>query len=139
MTLAMMSLALLQDDAGLPPRQRLVALLLAIAMLVTILELVRRRRLREEYSVVWVLTALALLVLAFEYRILIWLTGVIGAAVPNSTLFFGGILFLMLLCLQFSVRLSRLTYRMRKLTRQVALLQEELNSKKSSKPGDEAE
>lgn len=87
----------------------------------------------------WVLTAIALLVLAFEYRILVWLTGVIGAAVPNSTLFFGGILFLMLLCLQFSMRLSRLTYRMRKLTRQVALLQEELNAKQNDDPGDASE
>lgn len=124
-------LGFLQSEA-LPPRQRLVAILLAIGMLVTILELVRRRRLREEYSVVWVVTAVALLVLAFNYDILVWLTGVIGAAVPNSTLFFGGILFLMLLCLQFSVRLSRLTYRMRKLTRQVALLQEELAEQRAA-------
>lgn len=119
------------EDAALPPRQRLVAILLATAMLVTILELVRRRRLREEYSVVWVVTAVLLLILAFNYRILVWLTAAIGAAVPNSTLFFGGILFLMLLCLQFSVRLSRLTYRMRKLTRQVALMQEELQDFRS--------
>lgn len=126
-----------QAEAALPPRQRLVAILLAVTMLVTILELVRRRRLREEYSVVWVVTAVALLVLAFNYRILVWVTGVIGAAVPNSTLFFGGLLFLMLLCLQFSVRLSRLTYRMRKLTRQVALLQEEIAEKRDDAQRDE--
>ncbi|MCB9883379.1 MAG: DUF2304 domain-containing protein [Planctomycetes bacterium] len=127
------------EDTALPPRQRLVAILLAIGMLVTILELVRRRRLREEYSVVWVVTAVALLVLAFNYHILVWLTGVIGAAVPNSTLFFGGILFLMLLCLQFSVRLSRLTYRMRKLTRQVALLQEELHELRDGRSDESAQ
>lgn len=122
-----------QADTALPPRQRIVAIVLALTILVTILELVRRRRLREEYSVVWVVTAVALLILAFNYRILVWMTGLIGAAVPNSTLFFGGLLFLMLLCLQFSVRLSRLTYRLRKLTRQVSLLQEELREERRAR------
>ena len=45
---------------------------------------------------------------------------------------------LMLLCLQFSVRLSRLTYRMRKLTRQVALLQEELAEQRAATEEDAA-
>ena len=113
-------------DAALPPRQKLVAIVLASVMLLAVLELVRRRKLREEYSVLWILTAVALLVLALNYRILIWTTKLIGAAVPNSTLFFGGILFVMLLCLQFSIRLSRLTYRMRNLTRRLALLEKEV-------------
>lgn len=111
-------------------RQKLVAVLLAVVILFTVLELVRRRKLREEYSVVWVVTALALLVLALNRSILVLLTELIGAAVPNSALFFGGLLFLMLLGLQFSIRLSRLTYRMRQVTRRVALLEEELRESK---------
>ena len=67
-----------------------------------------------------------LLVLALNRDGLIWLSSLIGATTPNTTLFFGALVFLMLLGLQFSVRLSRLPYRMRKLTRQVGLLEEEL-------------
>lgn len=120
---------LAQDDPVLPvdhSRQTLVAILLAVSMLLVVLELIRRRRLREEYSLLWIGTALALLVLALNRDVLIWLSSLIGATTPNTTLFFGALVFLMLLGLQFSVRLSRLTYRMRKLTRQVGLLEEEL-------------
>ena len=128
----------LHDELTLPPRQKLVAIVLASAMLLVVLELVRRRKLREEYSLLWVVTALALLLLALNYKILVWVTGVIGAAVPNSTLFFGGILFLMLLCLQFSIRVSRLTYRMRSLSRRLALLEEAIERQRhaSTEEGD---
>lgn len=118
------SVPLLAPDLG---RQKLVAIALAVGMLLIVLELVRRRKLREEYSVLWVITAVALLVVALNRAVLVWLTDLIGAAVLNSTLFFGGLLFLMLLCLQFSIRLSRLTYRVRNLTRRIALLEEERN------------
>ncbi len=121
----------------IPPRQRLVAILVSILILLGVLELVRQRKLREEYSALWVLTALGLLVLALNYRILVWLTHLIGAALPTSTLFFGGLIFLMLLALQFSVRLSRLTYRSRSLTRRVALLEEELRELKRRIPDEE--
>ncbi len=125
----------------LPPRQRVVAVLVSILILLGVLELVRQRKLREEYSALWVVTALGLLVLALNYRILVWFTHLIGAVLPTSTLFFGGLVFLMLLALQFSVRLSRLTYRSRSLTRRMALLEEELRELKQRLPeeGEEME
>jgi len=107
-------------------RQRLMAVLLAVTVLIVVLELIRRRKLREEYSVLWVVTAVGLIVLALNPGVLEWLSRLVGAATPNTTLFFGALVFLMLIGLQFSIRLSRLTYRLRKLTRQVALLDEEL-------------
>lgn len=116
----------LSEGTDLPTRQRLVAAILAGAMLLAVIELVRQRKLREEYSVLWVVTALGLLFLALNYGFLIWLTHLIGGVLPTSTLFFGGILFLMLLSLQFSVRLTRITTRMRQLARKCALLEQRL-------------
>ncbi len=110
----------------LPGRQRLVAILLALGILLTVLELVRQRKLREEYSALWLATAGFLLLLAIEYRVLLWITDLIGAVLPTSTLFFGGLVFLILLSLQFSVRLSRLTYRSRAQTRRIAFLEERI-------------
>ncbi len=121
----------------LPTRQRVVAVLVSILILLGVLELVRQRKLREEYSALWVVTALGLLVLALNYRILVWFTHLIGAVLPTSTLFFGGLVFLMLLALQFSVRLSRLTYRSRSITRRMALLEEELRELKRRFPEEE--
>jgi hypothetical protein len=110
----------------LTTRQRVVAILVAVGMLALVVEMVRRRKLREEYSWLWVITAAVLLVLALCYPLLLWLTQLVGAAAPPSALFFGGLLFVMVLSLTFSVRLSSLTVRTRKLAQRMAMLEEEL-------------
>jgi hypothetical protein len=116
-----------QEIPDLPERQRIVAIIIAAAILVLVLELVRRRSLREEYSVLWVVTAVLMLVLALNYRLLVWVAHLIGAVQPQSALFFGALVFVALISLQFSVRLSRLTQRTRTLTQRLALLEEELH------------
>lgn len=110
----------------LPDRQRAVALVLAGGLVALTFELVRRRKLREEYSWVWVATALVLAVLALQQDLLLTISRWIGSANVVSTLFFGGFLFVLALLLQVSVRLSRLTHRHRTLGQRMALLEEEL-------------
>ncbi|HEX6812969.1 MAG TPA: DUF2304 domain-containing protein [Planctomycetota bacterium] len=118
--------AWLRDLEPLPERQRLVALLIAGGMVVLIFELVRRRKLREEYSWVWVITAAGLALLALYQDLLLTLSQWVGSSNAVSTLFFGALLFLLALVLQFSVRLSRLTHRHRTLGQRLALLEEEV-------------
>jgi len=120
------------QSTDLPIRQRVLAAVLAGVMLLAVIELVRQRKLREEYSVLWVITALGLLFLAIDYGFLVWLTHLLGGVLPTSTLFFGGILFLMLLSLQFSVRLTRNTTRMRQLARKCALLEQRIEELEGS-------
>ena len=111
---------------SLPLRQKIVAIILAVAILVVILELVRRRKLREEYSILWLLTGGFLLIVALSYPLLTGITKMIGAALPTSTLFFGGLIFLILVCLQFSVRLSAITRKLKWLNQKIALLEQTL-------------
>ena len=111
---------------GLPGHQQWVALALASAMLLVVVELVRKRKLREEYSLIWIATGLTLMVLAWQYPLLDHFRRFIGAVEPTSALFFGALVFLMLVALQFSVRLSKLTWRNRMLSQRVALLDREL-------------
>jgi len=108
-------------------RQRFVALAIAIGVLLFVLELVRRRKLREEYSWVWIGTSVALIVLAISNDLLVTLSQWVGAASPVSTLFFGAFVFLLALVLQYSVRLSRLTHRHRTLAQRLALLEQEVS------------
>ena len=121
------------DLEPMPERQRLVALLFAAALVVLIFELVRRRKLREEYSWVWVTTACCLAVLALQQDVLITLSQWIGSASAVSTLFFGAFLFVLALLLQVSVRLSRLTHRHRTLGQRMALLEEEVGRLRGEK------
>lgn len=101
---------------------RIIAIGGSAALLLFIIELVRRRRLKEEYSVLWVLTALVLLVLASWGGLLRSLTHGIGAISQASTLYFFGILFVIFLLLHFSLRVSDLERRVLSLTQELALL-----------------
>ncbi len=119
---------------ALPARQKTVAVVIALGILVVILELVRRRKLREEYAALWLLTGILLLLLAWNYSLLLWLTRLVGAVMPVSTLLFLGILFLLLVSLQFSVRLSTTTRRLKELNQKLAILEAELRSHLESPP-----
>ena len=120
-------IALQERLQPLPERQTVLAIVLAVAMLVVVVELVRKRKLREEYSLVWVGTAAVLILLALKQDLIIELSKLFGAADSSSTLFFLALVFLMLLSLQFSVRMSKLTFRNKVLTQRIALLERELD------------
>ena len=64
------------------------------------------------------------------------LTHAVGAWAPSSTLFFFGELFLLVLCLNYAVRLSRLTLDVKLLAQQLALLRAELGAAASTTPDD---
>lgn len=110
----------------LPTHHRVVAIILAVVMLLGVIELVRKRKLREEYSAIWALTAVLLLALALEPRLLNLFQQAIGAVLATNALFFGALIFLMLVALQFSVHLSKLTFRVKALSQRLALLEKDL-------------
>ena len=103
-------------------RIRLITIAAAIAVLILIVELVRRRKLKEEYSLLWVLTAALLVVLSIWYGLLVKLTHFIGGTVPSSTLFFFGLVFVVSLLLHFSIRISLLERRITSLVQEIGLL-----------------
>lgn len=117
---------------ALPTHHRVVAIILAVAMLIGVIELVRKRKLREEYSAIWTLTAIMLLALALEPRLLALFQQAIGAVFATNALFFGALVFLMLVALQFSVHLSKLTFRIKALSQCLALLEKDLETMEKS-------
>lgn len=118
-------------------RQKILAAVFGIALLVVIVELVRRRRLKEEYSLLWIVAGLAVAAVGLNYRLLEGITQLIGAGWTSSTLFFFGIFFLMALALQFSVKISSLETRVKNLTQELALLRADAaRSSESTSPPD---
>lgn len=103
---------------------RITAIIGSLVLLVFIVELVRRRRLKEEYSVLWVATALVLLALASWSGLLRNLTHLIGAISQASTIYFFSLIFVVFLLLHFSVRVSSLERRVVVLLQELALLAE---------------
>ena len=106
----------------MPTRQIVVFLALILVLFVAILEVARRRVLRVEYSWLWIASCLTTVLLILRYDLLVKLTDFVGAVVPTSTLFFLCILYLALLCLHYSIRISALTHQVKDLAQEVALL-----------------
>lgn len=110
----------------MPLKQQLFALFVCIGVFLFTLDMVRRKKLREEYSLLWLLTSVGMFVLVFKYAWLVSLTELIGAVLPTTTLFIGALIFLTLIAVQFSIKISRLTEQMKNLTQENAILANEV-------------
>lgn len=119
------------------PTQRIFAILTSLATLGLILELVRRRRLKEEYSFLWIATAVGMLFLSAWYGLIERVTHLIGAVTVTTTLFLFGLLFLLLISVHYSMVISRLTQQVRRLTQELAILSAERDAQTGGedKPG----
>ncbi len=106
--------------------QKIFALLVCLAVFLLTVEMVRSRRLREEYSVLWLTTSVLMFILVLRYEWLMALTRLIGAVLPTTTVFLGAVLFLLLIAVQFSIKLSRLTDQVKNLAQENALLKTEV-------------
>lgn len=108
--------------AELTLHQTLFALVTSLVAFLFVLELVRRRRLREEYSWLWLLTAGVMVLLAVWYRLLVVMTHLVGAVTPLNTLLLCAVLFLFAIAVHYSVIISRLATQVKNLAQELALL-----------------
>jgi hypothetical protein len=98
----------------------------SIATLVIVLELVRQRRLKEEYSLLWLATALVLIILSVSRPLLDVLASMIGIVYPPSALFVVAVAFVLFILLHFSTVLTRLTQENKETAQQLAILRWQL-------------
>lgn len=103
--------------------QQIFAVLTSLLVLAFIVELVRRRRLREEYAWLWLLTSVGMVLLASWYGLLERVSRFIGAVTVTTTLFLFALLFLLLISIHFSMVISRLSSQVRRLTQELAILE----------------
>lgn len=120
---ALRRLAIEQPEAG---TTRVVSLLVALGFLGAVLNLVRRGRLKEEYTPLWTIVASVIVVLSIWFDAVRAITRLVGAWTPSSTLFFFGEVFLLVVCLNYAVRLSGLSARVKLLAQEVSILRAEL-------------
>lgn len=107
-------------------RAMIFGLAASAAALLFILELVRQRRLREDYSLLWLATAIVLLVLSVSRPLLDVLASAMGIFYPPSALFVVAMIFVLFILLHFSTVITRLSQENKDIAQQVALLRYEL-------------
>ncbi len=104
-------------------RLQIVAVAISVALLTGVLELVRRKKLTEEYSLVWILCALALLGLSLARGTLDGIARGLGIFYPPAALLLVVILFVFVASVSFSVVISRQRQQIDRLIEDTALLE----------------
>ena len=107
----------------LTSQTRILAAILALAFMVLILDLIRRDRLQERYSVVWFVAGLGMLAGAAFPGLLELVADLMGVRDTNVALFSIVLLLLLGLALNFSVIMSRQAAQITRLAQERALEQ----------------
>lgn len=118
-------------------RTQIVAAFGAVLLALYVLDLVRRRKLSEEYSLLWVIASFVIAVLGFSTPLLVWITHALGVLGEASTVFAFGLAFAVAMLLYLSLKLSRLGFENHELTRDLALLRHELDELRRARGGEE--
>ncbi len=119
-------------------RTQVIVAVGAVLLALYVLDLVRRRRLSEDFSLLWVLSTATVAVLGFSTPLLVWVSRLLGIRYENSTVFAFGLAFSLAMLLHLSVRLSRLGQENRTLARELALLRHELEELRAGREPDGA-
>lgn len=105
---------------------RVVALTVALVLFFVVFDAVRRGRLSESLTPIWLTCALGVLILAADLKLLEAMTRLIGAWTPSSTVFFFALLFLLAISLSYAIVLTRLGRQVTRLAQEIAMLRARL-------------
>lgn len=104
----------------------IAAFLLALAIVAVVVEMLRRKKLREKYAVLWLIVGVATLVLAAFPRLLNVVAEFVGVQLPSNLLFTMSILMLLGVCLHLSWEISVVEDETRTLAEEVAILRSQV-------------
>lgn len=100
----------------------------ALFTLSVVIEMLRRRRLKERHAVWWFVAGTFALIISVFPATLEWFAEIAGVEVPVNLVFFASAAILFLVCLQHSAELTTLEEKVRVLTEESALLDLRLDS-----------
>jgi hypothetical protein len=119
-------------------RLTLISVIAALAALVLVFELLRRRKLREKYAAIWIVIAVGTVVVAAFPQLLRDVADLVGIQTPSNLLFFGSLIVLFAVSLQLSREVGLLEEQSRRLAEEVGTLTMRLNAlEKSEQPPSE--
>jgi len=103
-----------------------ISILGSISILVFILELIRKKKLKEEYSLIWLFFSIVFLIFSFWRHGLEMFSRFIGIDYPPSALFLILIISILSILVYFSIIISKLSEYNKELIQTVAILDMEL-------------
>jgi hypothetical protein len=113
-------------------RIQIVAIVAASALILVLLDLVRRRRLLERYALLWLFSGAILLGLAIWRDLLAKIADLVGVAYPPNALFLIAFGFVLVLLLHFSLAVSKMSDQIKVLAQRLALLDEHVRNQEQA-------
>lgn len=101
-----------------------LSVVIAALFLLSILELVRRQKLKEQYSLLWILFSIILLIISFNVSLVERIAEWLGVKYAPAVLFLFGLLFCFAIILHLTIVITRLTSQVLRLTQEVTILKE---------------
>lgn len=123
---------------GLQSSTQIFVIALGIVMLLFILNMVRRKHLREQYSLLWILSAVVLVLSAVFIDAVDRLAHAIGIYYPPAFLFLVAIMLVLTLQFHFSTVISSLREQNKQLTQDLGLLAAEVDRLRAEDRGRDA-
>lgn len=115
---------------------RVLPIVAAAVTLVAIVDLLRRRQLREKYAVLWLVVSINVALVAVFPSVLTKLSELTGVKTPSNLLFFVAALVLLVVCVQLSYAISRLEDETRALAEELGILRLEMDPLRHDDLGD---
>lgn len=114
-------------------RMMIFGLVASVGALLFIVELVRQRKLREDYSLLWLATAIVLIILSLSRPLLDQIATLLGVTTyPPAALFLVAIIFMLFILLHFSTVITRLSRENKEIAQEMAILRWELTQAKKT-------
>lgn len=108
--------------------ETIAPVVLAVIILVVIVDLLRRKKIREKYAALWLAVGAATMILGAFPQLLNIAAESMGVSVPSNLLFALGILFVLGVLLHLSVEISSVEDETRTLAEEVAILRTQLEA-----------
>jgi hypothetical protein len=115
-------------------RIQILSIAVSAALLLVVLEMVRRKAFLERYALLWLLSALVMLGLSIWRGALESLAKLIGIAYPPNALFLVAFGFVLVLLLHFSLAVSKLSDQTKILAQRLALVEQQQRAESEQAP-----
>jgi hypothetical protein len=110
-----------------------IAIIVSVALFLYILYLVRKKRIKEEYSLLWLFSSIVFIFFSIFRNLLEEFAALVGIAYPPAALFLILLLAVFLILIEFSVIISKLSEQNKNLAQEIGILKMEIDKLKKNK------
>ena len=120
-------------------RIQIIAIIVSVMFLIMILNLIKNRKIKEEYSLLWLFFSIVFLFFSLWREGLDYLSNLIGIAYPPAAVFMILLAAIFMILIQFSMIISKLTENNKTLAQEIALLRAEIEQNKKKEQTNQSE